>query len=345
MRLALGLVLIAGCWAEGELDRELEAGSADLVFVPIEVATNRALFRVPARMIPTATSSAEISFVAPGVVRAIFARPGDHVERDAPVVSIASPELTRIASRFESGQEMLGIMEKRVARLEILAREQIASQEDLQVLQERLMRLRGDVRGWKGELRSYGLGPASIAVLARTGRVVLNSPVPGVVRFIGVRMGESIRGDGPPLAVVVGAGRPRVEATFPRRPERGLRYMFVAPDGEAVELRPTPTQSLIDPETGNWTTWFDPTEDVRIAGERVGMVVARGGAFLVPLKATVQENEGAFVVRESASGGTERIRITILNMDESMALVRGDLSPRDRVALEPQVALHQRDLR
>jgi len=323
-----------------------EAESSSTRWTKVESGQDHGVVQAPARLVATATSSAEVTFLAAGVVRRVFVRPGDAVEAGAPLLEIASPSLAEAAGEWRSAVETLEIAEDRLERLVALAEERIASRDDLQARREDVARLRGRRRQLQAMLRAHGVEPKQFDAVHRSGSLVIESPVDGTVTDLTVRLGQAVGADRGPLATVVGAGRPRVEALMQSEPGEGLRYVFAASTGERYAVRTPPVGSVSDSETGTWTTWFELAEDVRIVGERVGELVgsAEGDdVFTIAVEALGRSAEGAFVARDGGERTAARVEVEVLHQDDHVAVIRGDLSAGERVALDPRATLRAAD--
>lgn len=342
---AAALVLAGGALACSEPSPPEQAvpGQPDraTAYVAVRAGDASPVLRAPARLVASATSAADVSFLAMGGVTGVFVQVGDTVERGATLFEVASPELAQEAGEWRSTVDALEIAEERLARLETLAAERIASEDQLQARREEIVRLRGRQRQLQGMLLAHGVARGHFDAVHRSGRVRIESPIDGLVRRVDVRLGQAIRADGPPLAQIVGTGRPRVEATLADRPSPELTYAFVASDGTRLPVRSHPIGSLVDPDTGTWTTWFELPAAVALQGERVGELLGRAtgpDVFAVPAKALGRSDRGAYVVRAGEDELPERVPVDVLYLDAHSAIVRGALSDSDRVALDPRAA-------
>jgi len=338
---ALGLIAAACDSPARPEEAAPDATTTAVTWAPIEPGATRAVVEAPARLVATATASAEIAFLAAGTVRRVFVQHGDAVEVGTPVLQVASPELAEAAGAWRSVVERLAIAQERLQRLETLASERIASQDELQARKANIARLRGQRRELRGRLLAHGVPAKDFDRLHRTGRVTLASPVTGSVTHVDVQLGRAVQPGGPPLVRIVGAGRPRVEAMLEQRPVEGLDYTFVATDGERFAVRSKPIASIADPTTGTWTTWFELDEATEVVGERVGELwgTATGDdVFTLPMRALRRSGDRVFVARTRGEG-IDRVRVEVLSSDERVAVVRGPLSIGDEVALDPTVAL------
>lgn len=341
---AVGVVLLVACAEPAAPAQAVSDDEAsEVALVEVEAGAATAVLTAPARLVATATASAEVSFLASGTVRRVFTRPGDTVEQGAKLVEIASPELAAAAGEWRSLTETLKIAQRRLDRLEALAAERIASEDELQARRADIARLRGRRREVQGRLLAHGVTRDVFDEIYRSGGVVVSSPVTGIVRRLDLRLGQAVRPEGPPLAVVIGAGQPRVEAMLESRPSPGLAYVFIASDGERLRVGRS-LGSLPDPDTGTWTTWFALADDVSLVGERVGELEgsAEGpDVFTVPADALGSDERGAYLLR-AKDDAFQRVPVTVLHLDDEVAVVRAELSTGDRVARDPRAA-HSKD--
>lgn len=344
---ALLVVAWAACDDAEAPTRAVRDASTDHTrYVSVRTGDDHAVIEAPARLVPTATSSGDVTFLASGVVRRVFVRQGDPVKAGARLLEIASPTLAEAAGEWRSAVETLEIAEDRLRRLEALAKERIASQDELQARREDIARLRGRQRQMQAMLLAHGVERGRFDAVHRNGSVVLTSPVDGAVTRLDVRLGQVVGPDRGPLLTVVGAGRPRVEAMLRQRPSDELQYAFVAADGTRYAVRSAPVGAVSDPQTGTWTTWFDLSQDVRVVGERVGELLGSApGAdvFTVPVESLGRSGAGPFVARQTEGDAAQRVSVEVLHQDDHVAVIRAGLSPGDRVALDPRATLAAED--
>ena len=344
---ALALALIAGACTTAETPEKAVRDSSDdgTSYATVRAAGNQAIIQAPARLIPTATSSADLTFLSMGVVRQVFVQSGDAVERGDPILEIASPTLAEAAGEWRSAVDTLDIAEDRLARMEALAEERLASQDELQARHEDIARLRGRKRKMQAILLAHGMDRRDFDRIHLNGSSILASPIAGTVTKLKVRLGQNVGPDRSPLAQVVGAGRPRVEALLQDRATDALDYAFEATDGARFAVRSPPLGAVSDPPTGTWTTWFALAEEVELVGERVGELIGatRGAdAFTIPIEALGRGEEGAFLARRTRENEVERLPAEVLHQDDEVAVVRAALTPSDEVALDPRAALRNR---
>ena len=343
--LSLFFVLCA-CSEEATVDapaqgEPLEAAS----YVTVEDGAALTVVEAPARLVATATASADLTFLALGVIRRIFVRPGDEVKAGQPVVEIASPALAEAASEWRSASDTLSIAEDRLDRMEALARERLTSQDDLQTRRQEIALLRGRRRQLQAILRAHGVTRSRFDAVHEQGSVTLRSPISGIITEIEVRLGQSVGPDHGALARVVGAGRPRVEAMLQDRARPDLEYVFISVDGDTFEVDGGPVGAVSSPKTGTWTTWFDLAKSIELVGVRVGELEGRvhgDDVFSIPSSAIGNDDDGPFVARRSAGPSPERLRIEVHRDDGRMAVVRADLSIGDELARDPGLALDER---
>jgi hypothetical protein len=315
------------------------APSAELPTVRVAPADGRPVVEAPARLVPTATATAEVTFLAAGTVRRVWVRPGDRVQRSDALIEIASPTLATAAAEWRGAVDRLGLLDQRLERLSALAAERIATQDDLQKLREERAGLMAERRRRQGELLAHGVARENFDRLHRTGTVRLTSPITGIVRRLPVRLGQAV-GPGSPVAAIVGEGTPRVEATLDGPPSDGLTYAFVSATGQRWMLRAPPIGALADPDTGTWTVWFAVQGAPRVAGARVGVLHAAPAgsrAYVVPLSAIGRDPE-PFVLRRGDDGVPERVAAEVLHLGRDEVVIRAPLEAGARIVADPSAA-------
>lgn len=335
------LVVLGGCAGEAAKEAAVPEGAhpkEPAERLTAEPADDAPLSISAARLVPPADASAEVAFLASGTIRSVHVRVGDRVPADAPLVTVASPSLARLAAQWRSAVSQVRIARRRLKRLEALAAEDIASKDDLQARRAEIARLSGRIVEARGELLAHGVPQTAFDGLHRRGTLTLRAPVAGIVRRLNADVGERVGDATQPLAELVGEGRPRVEALLADPPMRGVERRFESSDGALYPVRSEPIATVPDPDTGSWRTWFELEGDIVVRGPRVGKLLTfsrPGQAVEIAPRALGLDAGEHFVVRKR-DGAWERVPVRLLHLGKARAVVEGPLDPGDQVLASPR---------
>lgn len=316
-----------------------EAMSSAARWVGVRAAGADAVLELPARVVADARGAAEVTALYAGQVRRVAVQPGDPVTEGAPVVEIAAPELAAAVAELGAATRQLELLERRFGELGELRKQGLARQSQVFELEARVAELEARRGLALAQVRSAGLSAADKRSLASTGRVVLRSPVAGVVTDVHVHLGQTVSPDGHPLVQVQGQGSARVEVQLPSPVPEGAALDLVAYDGARHGLDPAPVASVVDPETGTLRAWFALKEGRLPSGLR-GTVEVRASDRAwssVPSRAVVEREQGPSVfVRRG--GRTFWVPVEVQAKSGADAVVQGDLQKGDEVLADGRAA-------
>jgi hypothetical protein len=258
------------------------------------------------------------------------------VRRGEPLVTVVMPEVAAAASALVSSQARGRALERRAAQLRSLQAEGLARLQDLSEVEVKLAECEADGRAARALLRAAALPDEGAAALSASGgRVVLRSPVEGVVVALDVVPGESCE-PAAKLGRVEAAGPGLIEARLPAALASARELVFVPQAGPARVARLVSRAPSLDPRDGSQLAWLRAEGAPLAAGQtgRVRGTAAVEGAALVPSTAlTWDGGEARLVVRRGE--GTEAAKVRVLATSGAEALVTGAVKPGDDVAAQP----------
>lgn len=330
-----------------------QAISAPTPWVPVRPAAGLPLLEAPARVLLSPEATAEVVPPFRGRVTRIHVRPGQRVDRGAPIIDVVMPELLRAAGAYLAAGTRLAAYGKRRAQLQSLRGEGLVRLSDLAEVETQTAEAQADQQAALGTLRGADLGGADAArLLQGGGTLTLRAPIPGIVTHVRATLGETHENTDLPLCTIAGEGGVQIEARLGRSLPADAQVSFVSATGLTVPLRPLSSAPVVDPRDGTTLAWFAPAEDRRTAGLPGGLqgrlrAVLSGGAqpgdggaavpVAIPARALLPDARGAAVLRRRG-GQAAQVAVEVLSTSGADALVRGDLLPGDEVAADAGLA-------
>lgn len=350
--LLFGSALSGGCGRSDALSRNAPAPAMPPAAEPlssawaqVRSAQGAELLEVPAQVLGSATQRADVMPAFRAQVVQILIEPGQEVAVGAPLFFVRMPEVVRAAGAYVAAGLRMASFSQRREQLHLLRAEGLARLSDLAEVTAALSDASAAQREALSVLLGAGLSAREAASLADSdGKVILRSPIAGVVTQIGAAIGQLVEPGGPPLARIAGSGEIRVEARLPLLAPMALRYELITPQGTTplALLRRAP---VLDPRDGMAQAWFLvegpaallPGQSGRLRVRVGGMPEPDAPLLLVPSRALRLGGAQATVLRHR--GGT--IRIVVLASAAGQTLVRpvapAELTTADSVAVAAQL--------
>ncbi len=336
----LGLVLLASvaCTPEEvcpQVPSERRAASSASAWVEATAPRDVSLMQAAARVVLTGDRQAVVRPLFRAQLTRFHVQAGDRVTVGQPIVDVIMPEVLAAAASYRGAAVRSGAQGARRDKLRGLRGEGLVAESAVFDVATRAAESEQQVWMAAATLRAAGLDPATAREHLRKPAVSLTSPIDGVVRELGGRLGEVVEGQGPPVALIVGEGTPRVEARFLHAPPAGASMRFVAVDGSVWPLRSEPLARAVEADDGAVVMWF------AVADERSSFPGLRGtvecfsedpGVVQVPAGALGRGADGLLVYRQEDEVITA-VPVELLMASGASALVRG----RDPQALRAGV--------
>jgi cobalt-zinc-cadmium efflux system membrane fusion protein len=311
-------------------------------WVPARSPSDVSLLEMPAQVAAAPQSVGAVVPPFPARVLRIAARPGDHVDKGAPLIDVLMPQLVSAAGAYTAARTRVDAYGKRKRQLEQLRAEGLVKIVDLSDAETRLAEAHADEETALATLHAAGVSPSEAArMLAAGGRVTLRSPVGGTVTELHAVVGETRDANGNALVRVVGAGAPRIEARLSQQLPEGARFEFVSPAKERTPLRLVAQAPVVDPRDGTRATWFEPVSPMPLAAGASGrlrvLLPAGARAVVVPATAVASDAHGSWVVVQQ--GQTSRkVAVHVIASSGADALVEGAVEPGQSVAADATAA-------
>ncbi len=335
------LVLLAACRATPTLPESAPlSASALTAWVAARAPSDSSLLELPARVVAPPQSSGVIAPPFAARVTRVLVRPGDVVQRGAPLVEVIMPQLCSAAGAYAAAETRLQAFAKRKSALEALRAEGLAKAGDLLEVETRLAEAKAEQQAAQATLVVAGVGPSEAARVLQSGcSVALRAPVQGTVTELHAALGETRDALGPPLVRVVGAGGAlRIEARVSHQLPKDARFELVASGGEIVPLVWVARTSEVDSRDGTQLQWFEPsTPSASLLGGtsgRVRVLLPAASKLLIVPATAVQRQGGRTTVLRFDDPQPRRIVVTVIAISGAEALIDGGdgLRVGDRVA-------------
>ncbi len=329
------LVLLGACAGETRESPELAAPS-ETRWEEARTPSDLALLEAPARVVPGPLGQARVGAPFSARVLAVHVRAGDRVEIGTPLVDVSMPAVLDAAARWASSGPRRSLRSARRTELASLRSEGLVPTGSVYEQEAQLVDLDAERAQALAVLHAASVRESEAAGVLRTGRVVLTSPIAGLVRSVEATLGETRDPSGPAFVEVASDVAARVEVRFSQAPPEGARFTFHAQGGEEVELGAI-VASLLDPSNGTRVAWLDPVGDARLPAGLAGhvrVVLANDAAVEIPTSALIVTATGAEVERAREGASAERVHVDVVAATPTRAIVRG-VSLGDRIAVDP----------
>lgn len=326
-------------------------GPASSASAWVEVGPPRdlSLLQASARVALAGDQQAVIRPLHRAQLRRLHVRAGDRVAAGQAIVDVVMPEVANAAAIYRGATRRRMVAGARRDKLTGLRAEGLSTEGALFEVTSLAAESEQQVLMAAATLRAAGVDPARAGELVERPTITLRSPIDGVVRELGGRLGEVVDGQSEPIAVIVGEGRPRIEARFLREPPAGAALRFEAVDGSSWPLRSTPVARVVEADDGAVVMWFDVEGDpIASSGLRGAVEVVGGDASTVqvPVHALAGRGDALTVYRRRGDAIAE-VPVALLSASGAAALVRareaGALVVGDRVAEDARA--HERTSR
>lgn len=241
--------------------------SAPAAWVKVRPGVGTPLYEAPAQVLAAPGSVAEIMAPLRAQVLAIQVRPGQRVGALAPLLTVLMPEVVRAAFAYQgAGLRLLAYGQRREQLLQLKS-EGLLRLAELAETEARIAEARAAQLEAQALLHVAGIAPTEAATLgSREGRVVLRSPIAGVVTSVSAALGQVADGGGA-LVRVAGSSEPRIEARLPPVLPARVRFELLLPGGGRRPLRLIERAPLVDSRDGTALAWLVPTAAPGCAGD------------------------------------------------------------------------------
>jgi hypothetical protein len=325
--LLFALLAIAACKGAAPFTAPAATGAPSSAFawVALRPASDARAEEYPAKLLRTNDSEAVVVPPLPARIVTLAVKPGDTVEKGAPIAQVLMPEVDVALAMLQGAESALAVLGKRRAQLAT-------------VEAEGLVRA-GDVSSLELELRARAV--LTGAGVTQGGTITLKSPIAGVVIEVPATQGELRRPEDGPLARIRSRTGQRIEAQLPSRPVADATYLYRTPEG----LAPLTLVNQAPATNGlGYLAWFEPPPGTPLPTAAEGRVLVRASgsadAWVVPVDAVgTRGGERFLVVRAKDETGSTVVTVQVARVGGGEAVVRGALLVEGmRVAADPSAA-------
>lgn len=282
-----------------------------------------------------------------GVLESLLVAEGERVEVGQVLAELRSPELVDAQSQYLESLTRLALIESELARDRNLFREGVIAERRLLESQSKQRELATMVEQRLQLLKLAGFGSEDIATLARTRRLTsqlpVRTPIGGVVLEQMVSTGQSVATASPlyrvaelnPLWLEIRVPVERItglqEGGRVRLPREGISGTVIT-IGRMVHSQDQGV--LVRAEISEGTARLRPGQYVEVQLS----AAAEGESWRVPLETVVRHAGNAYVF-VNRDGGFEALPVRVLAEEEGSAVVAGELTAADRLAVTGVVAV------
>lgn len=340
-------LLAGGCTANATCAEEQVRRPASSASAWLEVTAPRdlTLLQASARVVLAGDRQAVLRPLFRAQITRFHARPGDRLQAGQPVVDVIMPDVANAAAIYRAATRRRTVQGARRDKLVGLRGEGLVTESALFEVASLAAETEQQVLVAAATLRAAGIDPADAGRFVERPTITLTSPIDGVVRELGGRLGEVVEAQGAPIAAIVGEGRPRVEARFLHEPPQGATLRFAAVDGSTWPLAPTPLARVVEADDGAVVMWFDVADErAAFPGLRGTVEASTDDRAVVQVPANALRGRGdALAVYRRRGDAVEEVPVVMLAASGAAALVRareadalvvGDRVAEDARALE-----------
>lgn len=352
MKLAAAALLFAGgCTANASVAEEQVRRPASSPSAWVEAVTPRdlSLLQASARVVLAGDRQAVLRPLFRAQIKKFHVRAGDPVQAGQAVVDVIMPEVANAAAVYRGAARRRAFQGARRDKLVGLRGEGLVAEGALFEVASLAAETEQQVLVAAATLRAAGIEPADSGKYVERPTITLTSPIEGVVRELGGRLGEVVESQGAPIATIVGEGRPRIEARFLQEPPVNATLRFAAVDGSTWPLVPEPIARVVEADDGAVVMWFDvAVERAAFPGLRGTVETQAGEPSVVQVPASALRGRGeALAVYRRRDDEVVEVPVVMLAGSGATALVRAleadALVVGDRVAQDARA--HERSAR
>lgn len=322
-------VAIAGCdpaavetCPQGQVVEARGAASSVSAWTTVTAPRDVALLQATARVVLPGAHQAVIRPIYRAQIVGFRVQAGDRVKAGDPVVEVIMPEVVTAAASYRGALLRGEVQAARRDKLRGLRDEGLVAEAAVFDVASRTAETEQQAGLAAATLRAAGIEPGRGAM--RSPRVLLRSPIDGVVRELGGQLGEVVEGQGAPVAVIVGEGPARIEARFLHAPPVGCAMRFVAIDGAVWPLQAEPVARVVEADDGASVLWFQPSDERRaFAGLRGAVECVSDDPSLVQVpQAAIGRVDGRLVVYRREREVVTAVAVELVMSSGASALVR-----------------------
>lgn len=301
-----------------------------------------ATFTAPGRVIPTQNGAAHVGTVIAGRITRLYVSEGSYVRKGTPLAEVEASDIGELKGEYLRARADVEQRRTALARQEKLANEKIGSQRSFEEAQSAYRQAVAAQRTADAKLRVVGITPSSIGAGSFSSRIVIRSPIAGVIARRSVVLGEHIT-PSEDLFEVINSNTIWVDAGVPPHDVEGLVMGGIGfvrgTDGERRSGRIIFISPTVSPESRTVTVRVEI--DNRVLGLRPEMFVqvefersmTATVALAVPKEAIEQDGKSYFVYKEHEPNTFQRVEVEPGDDTGDKIVVRSGLAEGDRIAI------------
>ncbi|WPL12958.1 Cation efflux system protein CzcB [Thiorhodovibrio litoralis] len=301
--------------------------------------------RYPARVTVPNPQLRVVSAPQDGILDALLVAEGERVEQDQLLAELRSPGLVDLQSAFLEATTRLELATSELERDQRLARDGLIAERRLLETKSRHRELTTSAEQQRQRLAIAGLSDADIAALRESRQLSsalpIRAPLAGVVLEQMVATGESVAA-ATPLYRIARLDPLWLEVHVPVTDLAGLIIGGRAwlpemdLDGKIITIGRMVHERdqgvLVRAEIRDKSGQLRPGQFAEV------QLTANGDGWKVPADALIRQSGQAYLFA-ARPGGFAPLPVTVLNEQDSKALITGELTADDRVAISGTVAL------
>lgn len=298
--------------------------SSPSAWVEVSAPRDLSLLQATARVVLAGDRQAVLRPLFRAQITRFHARPGDRLQAGQAVVDVIMPEVANAAAIYSAASRRRTAQGARRDKLVGLRGEGLVTESALFEVTTLAAESEQQVLMAAATLRSAGIDPATAREHIKQPTITLTSPIDGVVREFNGRLGEVVESQEAPIAVIVGEGRPRVEARFLHEPPADATLRFAAVDGAVWPLVPEPVARVVEPDDGAVVMWFEVADErMAFPGLRGVVEASSDDPSLVQVPAHALRGHGdAMAVYRRRGEAVVEVPVVLLAASGAAALVR-----------------------
>jgi cobalt-zinc-cadmium efflux system membrane fusion protein len=295
----------------------------------------------PGRVVPTQNGVAHVGTVIAGRITRLYVSEGSYVSKGTPLAEVESSDIGALKGEYMRARAEVTHRRSALARQEKLVKENIGAQRSLEEARSAYEQGVAAERSADAKLRAAGIKPSSIGSRAFSSRIVLRSPIAGMVARCGVVLGEYIEPSNDAFEVI-NSSSVWIDAQVPPSAISGLAVGGVGfvrgangerSSGKIIFISPTvSTESrtvTVRVAVENSSLGLRPEAFVNLEFERS----VTGYAIAVPKEAIEQDGRSYFVYKEHEPNTFQRIEVEPGKESGNRVIVNAGLSEGDRIAI------------
>jgi cobalt-zinc-cadmium efflux system membrane fusion protein len=314
---------------------------AGITVEPIRKEPISTTLRAPGRVLPTQNGIAHVGTIIPGRIARLLVSEGSAVVIGTPLAEIEAFDIGQLKGELMTARANVEQTGSALARQEKLATEAIGATRTLEEARSANAQATSSLRAVEAKLRAAGINPSAVAGGAYSSRLVLRSPISGIVARRRVALGEYLEPNKDAFEVV-NTSTVWIDAEIGPEIAATLQIGgagFIRDQGDRRHTgRITFISPTVDPETrtvtvrielSNPNRYLRPESFVTVEFERQ----VSGYALALPREAIEQEGSSYYVYREQEPDVFVRVPVEPGSQSGERQVIAAGLDEGDRIAV------------